>query len=311
MSFPSPSVNAPALANWQYYYQGLTFGEGTSYPVTNVDGLDLAPIRSGDAGRPLDQGELIGIDLQGGRDITFDFWIGADGSNSLQTLLSNLAAVTVPSPQGTTEYPLFVQLPNLPLLVTLCRPRKRSVTIDKDYGAAAVATPAVMLHSSDPRFYVAPTQTVSMNLPTPGSGLGFPVTFPAAFGGGTGASVVIDNTGNMEMRPVLVITGPVTNPWVQNTSITGSPKLTFSNPFQSSFTLNAGDTLTIDLDWKSISYLVSGTTVAAQQQSWLQPGSTWWNLQPGSNTIQWGSSDSGSAGGTLQIQYAPAYVSVT
>lgn len=309
MSFPGPSITPPGLQNWQYQFNGLTFGAGTSYGVTNVQGLDLAPIRSGDAGRPLDQGELIGIDLLSGRDITFQMWVGADGENSLQTLLAQLSAATTVA--GVTEQPLWVQLPNSPLLCAMVRPRKRTLTIDADYGAAGVATPAVMFHATDPRFY-APTQTGSVPLPTPVGGLSFPVSFPASFGAGSGAAVAAANSGNMEMRPQLVITGPVTNPWVQNASIAGTPRLTFSNPFQMGYTLNPGDTLTVDLDFQTITYLVSGTTIPSNVPFWLVPGSTWWNLPPGqTSTIQWGSSDSAATGGSLEVIWAPAYASAT
>lgn len=309
MAFPSPALSPPTLQNYQFSYNGVTFGAGTAYSLQSVDGLDIAPIRTGDVGRPREQGELIGLDLLGGRDITIQLWVKTDGT-SLQHGLNALAGALAVS--GETEAPLWFQLPNQPLMAVMCRPRKYVVKIDSIYGAASIAMPSIMFHAVDPRVYAAPSLQPSVSLPTPAGGMTFNATFPLSFGGGSAAGVLtIVHTGNSEMRPILVITGPCTNPSVTNSSITGNPKLTFSNPSQVSTTLAAGDTLTVDLDLHTIVYTASGTTAGASRRAWLVAGSVWWNLLVGTNTLQFTSTDAGAVAGSLAAWWAPAYISAT
>ena len=305
--FPSPSLTPPTLSNWQFSYQGLTFGQGQSIKVAHVTGLgDLAEVRNGDQSRPRDHGQLVGLDLFGGRDVTFD--LEAESSTGqVETTLLTLAQVT--SPGLTTEQPLWFQLPGQPLLAVMCRPRKRTLPWDVGYMIGNVAQVSVQFHATDPRIYTAGA-SVTVGLPSPTAGLKFPVTFPLTFGTTTPNGVTVTNSGNVESRPVLVISGPVTNPSVQNASISTNPVLTFSNPGQSGYTVAAGDQLVVDLDSHSILYYVGGVssgTAPASRGSWLVSGSTWWDLQPGANLIQFLSKDSASVAGTLTVQYASGF----
>lgn len=307
MAFPSPSLTPPTLSAWQFSYNGLTFGQLTPHGVDSVEGLDLPAIRTADVARPRDHGEFGGLDLYGGRDITFDLNTMTDGV-SLQSALLSLAAAT--DVAMTNEQPLWFQLPNLPLMAIMCRPRKRTIPFDIAYSSGQ-ALPVVQFHATDPRIYAAPSTSVQVSLPAATGGIGFPVTFPAAFGGGGGGGgVTIDNTGNMEMRPVLVITGPCTNPSVENGSLTGAPAITLANPFQTGYTVLSGDQLVIDMDLRSVLYYVGGVgsgTVGGSRRSWIVLGSQWWTLQPGNNLIHFLSQDSGSVSATLAVQYASAY----
>src|ERR1017187_7834293 len=141
----------------------------------------------------------------------------------------------------------------------------------------------------------------------------FNATFNLSFGGGSSVTVLsCPNAGNVDTRPVLVLTGPMTNPTVANQ--TTGWTLSFSNPFQSSFTLNAGDTLTVDTDLHTVLYNAGGNTVAVPVRSWVRAGAIWpgtvagiQGLQPGANTVSFTSQDSGFVTGTLGVQYSSAY----
>lgn len=308
MSFPSPSITAPTLSNWQFQFNGLTFGSGQAVKVKGVTGLgDLPTIRTGDAPRPRDHGELIGLDLYSGRDITFD--LEAESSSGVvESTLLTLAAATLTG--LTTEQPLWFQLPGLPLLAVMCRPRKRTTTWDVGFQIGNVGVVSVQFHATDARVYTAPSLTATVGLPSPTAGLTFPVTFPVTFGTVAPSGVTVTNSGNTEIRPVLVITGPVTNPSVENASIAGNPVLTFSNPNQTGYTVAAGDQLVVDLDTHSILYYVGGVSsgsAPASRGNWLVAGSTWWNLPPGNNLIQFLSRDSSSVAGTCTVQWASGY----
>jgi hypothetical protein len=204
--FPNPAIEPPELEDYEWQYNGLTFGADHAIGVARVEGLDLATIRSGDVDWPRDQGQAAGLDLYGGRDIIFDLWMKSGGV-SLQATQLELAAATLVQPE--IELPLWFQLPNLPLLCIMCRPRKRTLTIDADYAAASIAKPELSFHATDPRIYTAGEETE------------FKPNHPAT-------SIVLANTGNTESRPIVTFTGPLARPAIANLTIAGEPALTFS-----------------------------------------------------------------------------------
>jgi len=310
MPIQPPTVTPPDLDVWQCAFNGWTFGAGTPWAITHMTGLDLAQIRSGDKARALDEGQLIGLDLFGGRDIMIDLWVYSDGV-SLQSALRTMAAAT---PVGLqVEVPFYIQLPDTPLLTCQARARKRSIPVDLNYGAAMVATPSLQLHATDPRFYAAPTTSSTTGLqPGGATGATFPLTFPVDFGGGTGpGELFLVNTGNFELRPLLVINGPVTNPAVTNGSLAGSPTVQFVNPAQSGYTLNSGESLLIDTDLQSVVLSTAPDTPTSPVADWLVAGSTWWDMPPGTNAITFSSDDSSQVAGNLEVWWAPTYVSAT
>jgi hypothetical protein len=307
VAFPTPAVVPPTLSAWQFQYAGLTFGHGQPIKIAQVTGIgDLAVIRTGDLSRSRDHGELIGLDLYGGRDISIDLE-AEDAGSGVQATLLTLAAATVVG--ATTEQPLWFQVTGYPLLCVMCRPRKRTAPWDVGYQIGKVGVVSTQFHATDPRLYAA-TLTATVGLASPTTGATFPVTFPMTFGTVAPSGVTVTNAGNTETRPVLVITGPVTNPSVANSTITGAPTLQFSNPNQVGYTVNSGDQLVIDTDTHSILYYVGGVSsgsAPASRGGWLVSGSTWWDLPPGASLIQFLSQDSASVAGTVQIIWASAY----
>jgi hypothetical protein len=114
--FPLPAAlggpTPPSLAAWQWQYNGLTFGAGTSFGVLKIQGLNLASIRQGDVNAPRDDGQLIGLDVYGGRDITLDLWMtGSGGLVGNQLLLAKAMQLGY-----ATELPLWFQMPGTPNL---------------------------------------------------------------------------------------------------------------------------------------------------------------------------------------------------
>lgn len=159
MAFPS-GVTPPSLANFQWSYNNVLLGASTPLGVLQVTGLvDLPTIRSGDPNQPRAHGQFIGLDLYGGRDITFNIFAKTDGT-SLQSTLTAFAAATVVG--LNTEQPLWFQLPNLPLLCIMCRPRKRAIPVDKNY-EVNIGYPVAQFHATDPNIY-AVGQSVTVGL---------------------------------------------------------------------------------------------------------------------------------------------------
>jgi hypothetical protein len=308
--YPLPSVVPPTLANWQIQFNGLVIGAGTDYGIDRVEGLDLPVVANGDVARPRATGEFIGLDLMRGRDITVTMDAAKITGASLQADLQALASAFIPPADGQTEIPFWLQLPNLPLLCASARVRKRQIPIDVAWSNGLAEAIIISLHATDPRLY-GPTFASTVVLANPSAGVKFPVTFPLSFGSGGTSTVSITNTGNISMNPIITITGPVTTPVIENE--TSGLLLQFANPAQTGYTLNAGDTLVINTDAHTVFYYPSGATSGESVRSWLVFGSSWWNLAPGNNTIQFTSQDAStpSPAPTCTVDWAPAYVSAT
>ncbi len=297
-SFPGPPAT---LAPWQIVYNNLTFGGDTAYKLKQIDGLDLPTVRTGDAGRPRDPGAFIGLDVLGGRDgLTLTGQMQAD-SVSFENAWSLLAAATVPG--GTTELPMFINVPGFGTLAAGMRVRRRQMPVNIQFVLGKLADFVIQFAGSDPRLYSTPTLSPTVGLPSPSAGFTFPLSFPLAFGGGTVAGVITaTNTGNIEMRPIVTITGPCIYPSIANASVPGSPTLQFG------VTLNLGDQLVIDTDLHTANLFSAGSQIGSTRLDTLQPGSAWWTIQPGINIIQFLSKDSTPVAGTLEVTYASAWL---
>lgn len=305
MAFPTTSP--PALTEWQLQLGGLTCGPGTSYPLAGLTGMDLPAIRAGDSERSRDHGQLIGLNLYDGRNVTVDLEVDVTDTD-FWSALESLAGATLDG--LSTEEPMWLQHPTLGALAVMGRVTKRTMPWDIKVTSGKVAQVSVQVHATDPRLYGAP-QTATVGLPSTGTGgLTFPTGFPAVFGGGgAGGQVTVTNNGNTEMRPTLTLTGPLTNPTVVNETITGAPALTLSNPQQTSTTIAAGDQVVVDLDLHSVLYYVGGvssSTAPASRRAWLS--GTWWNLPPGANLIRFRSDDSNDTAASLAVTWCDGWV---
>jgi hypothetical protein len=307
MSFPSPTLPAPPLADYQLSFKGLTMGgvvDGSRYQLVKLPkGIDVPAIVGGDVQRALDQGELIGIDLLSGRDIELEQII-TDLAGTIDDARQKLGGVM--SVAGAVEAPLYLALPS-GVFACMARPKKHATGISVNTLIAGGEVALSMLHATDPRWYRAPTktQTVGLGGSEPLAGLKFPVKFPLKFAAGIGAGVMdIANNGTIEMRPVLIVTGPCKNPRISNLSIVGAPELAFE------ITLAEGDTLTIDTDFQTVTYLPVGAPFGVSRRDTLVMGSEWWNLPPGVSVLEFRSSDLTAVAGVLTCQSADAYAAL-
>lgn len=313
MSLIPVSYAWPTLSNWQVQFQGTAASPVQWGPVPifiqskGMEGFDLPATRTGDTNRPLARGEFIGLDLFSGRDLTLTFDVGGNAFGSYSNLAAALTAirqVTNTADNGDIEYPLFVQFPNMPLLGIMARARKRSFnpTLAMSVGNLA-QNYTLQFHATDPFFYTQ-TQTAVLGLPTPASGFTFPVTFPLSFGSGSEPAIVpLANTGDVECYPLLTVTGPCTYPAITNLSLSGDPLIQFG------VTMNSGDKLIIDTDLKTATYFPLGSAAGFSVMSTIQQGWNWWSMPPGTNSIQFSSTDDTAVAGSLTINWASAYSS--
>ena len=291
-------------------YQGVTMGPGTPFGLKKFEGLGKAPVRKGNTARARVRGSFVGLNLLGERDVTLTLDVGPIGSgfspySDLQAALSALS--TAMSTEGTTEYPLWLKLPNKGLLCMMARVDKADIPVDIVYALGHLAEDcAIQFEATDPYWYAAPTLDPSVGLPTPGIGFGFSFGFNLGFGGSTTPNTITaTNSGDVPCYPMLVITGPCLNPTVTNQSIAGNPSITCD------IQLNTGDQLVIDCDMQTVLYYPAGSNIGASRLNTLQPGFSFFSLVPGSNVVAFNSSDTTSVAATLALWYSSAYSSAT
>jgi tail protein len=304
MPFPSPALPVPVLQPGQMNFGGLTFAGvvmGTPYQFAQMQGLDMPAVRSGDVDVPRDQGQLPGLDVYGGRSITVNLVVIPDDVSLGHAMRAFIGAMGA---TGSTEYPLYLQLQDMSTVAVMARFRKWTWNYDVGYYAGRFASGAAMWYCTDPRVYSVPSWEIVSPMVLADEGVTFPVTFPLSFGSSTSEVLTVQNGGNMEMRPILTFTGPLTVPWATNTTIPGDPTVTLDSG--TGPTILAGDVVTVDVQRHAVTYQpAEGPPFSVR--SWVTPGSDFWNLPPGDNLIAFGSADSSATTGTVGISWAWAW----
>ena len=285
-----------ALQAWQYSYNGLTLGAGTPYGVMQVTGLrDLPPQRVADVARARQDGNYAGLQFAGSRIITFTVnTIATAGLPQYEANLEAVGTAFAPVTDPTLLQPLQFYPGNLTLgraVQVTGRPTKGGYVINKNHTIGFTDGIAVEFTCPDPLIYDSTQQTATTGLPSPTSGLAFPVSFPASFGSSTGGSVQVTNAGNYPTAPVLTINGPCTNPSVS----LGSQTLRFN------LTLGFGDVLTINTQAHTV------TLNGASRYNTIATGSAWFTLPPGMSTVGFASTDATAVTGTLTVTYRSAW----
>lgn len=304
MPVPSPSLATPSLTADQIQFQGLVLGTGTPFQLKKQEGWDKPDVRSGNQNWSFWPGASVGFNALGTRKPVISLDVGRP-YGSYGTLANAVnALVTACSTEGSTEYPLWVQLPGMPLVCTYARVLKTNFPWDitADLGGLLQGG-SIQFECTDPYLYSAPSIATSISLPGPAGGFTPPMTFNLTFGGGsTPNTATIVNSGDVTCWPTLVVTGPCLNPSISNGSIPGNPTI------QTSIQLNAGDQLWIDCRLGAITLYPSGSSVGSPSQFVLQPGSEYFGLPGGmSSVISFNSADTSSVAGTLQVQSASAF----
>ncbi|MBL1107347.1 phage tail family protein [Streptomyces sp. 5-8] len=267
------------LGNVQW--QGLTFGPGTPYAVTALDGLDDLPdIRSQDVERPGQHGDYSGPDWTGPRTITMKLGMHTDSPDALRDLSLALRAATQPQAQ-----PAPLQFLDQDMLVW-GKVRKRSIPYDAEY-LWSIGDAAIEWYCADPYVYGLDEKSASTTAYSPSAGRTYPLTYPRSYGSaGTSGRLTAVNDGASAAFPVLRLDGPVAQPSVEQ--VTTGSILTLDA------TLQAGEYLLIDT--RSRAVLLMGSS---PRRTWVRAGSMWPLLQPGINELAYrGSALPGAPGQT-------------
>lgn len=277
-------------SDWTFTYNGLTVGgDGSPYQISKLTGLHDSPeVRTADQTRARAHGLFAGTDLLGGRSLMAEIEVVAPHPD--ETVWSDFSRALVPG--QSDELPLVFQVPGVAGGIAIeigARVRRLSLPVDRSYffghGSAAVE-----FWATDPRIYSQASTTYTVTqAAVSGTGLTFPITFPLSFGGAvSGGQFVASNAGEFEAPWTATISGPITNPTLEN--VTTGQTIAFTG------TVASGETLVISSLDRSV--MLNGT---ASRYSWLVVGSSWWQLAPGNNTVRLaGTSGSGSVSFTCR-----------
>ena len=212
---------------------------GVAWALQSLEGWDGSEVRSEYTDREADHGAWASPVYLGSRPITLAGTVTAPDRTTLEDALERLRAAAALSDTMLVVYELTASKQ-----ATVRRSGKPLFA----YVTDRIATYSVMVTAADPRRYSTTLQSGTTGLPTTTGGLSLPVTFPITFSA-TNATGVINavNTGTIETRPILAVSGPVTAPTVAATYPDGTVKqLIYSLDLQS------GDVLTIDTDAHSV-----------------------------------------------------------
>ncbi|NEE11988.1 phage tail family protein [Streptomyces sp. SID7499] len=244
----------------------LTFGPGSPYSVTGIEGLDDLPaIRSEDVDRPGQHGDYTGPDYTGARVVQLKLGLRGETPDDLRALSIALRNATQPQRQPA---PLQFLDQNILLWAKV---RKRAIPYDAEY-LWRIGDAALELYCADPYLYGLEERSASTAAYSPSAGRTYPFVHPRVYGdAGTSGRLTAVNDGASPAYPVLRLDGPVANPAIEQLD---GGILTLDA------TLQVGEFLIIDT--RSRAVLFMGST---PRRTWVRAGSAWPLLQPGPNEI--------------------------
>jgi len=270
------------MNDWELTWNGATVGGvGNAYELVEIVGLHENPdIRTGDQDRARAHGQWSNVDYLSGRTVQATIDIHGVHPSPVWQAFSQAFVMGQPA-----EQTLAFQIPGVAAGVTAqvgAKVRRLSLPADRSY-SLGMATATVEWHCTDPRIYSSTLTTLTTSQAVSSGGLSFPAVAPLAFAGSaSGGQVTATNAGEFPAPWVATISGPVTDPRIEN--VTTGQTVAFTG------TVNSGETLVISSLDRTV--LLNGT---ASRYSWLVGTSRWFDLAAGDNTVRFaGTSGTGS-----------------
>jgi hypothetical protein len=163
--------------------------------------------------------------------------------------------------------------------------------------APARSTFLLNLKSADPKLF-GPLQTSDVSAPAPPVGVSFPITFPVVFDPeGSPQEVLVTNSGEREVYPVVIMYGPASNPTIYKRNSDGS-----QDSIQVGLSLLDNSQYVV-LDFKQrTAVLWNGDSV----YDWVT-ATRWFKLYPGNNTFTYGGGATFSPA-KATVQWSNAYI---
>jgi hypothetical protein len=278
------------ISEWQFLYNGLLLGDGTSYDITGIEGLGIPDSKTDIVSRAEAHGAFVFARYLEERHIILEGRaLSSDGT--LETLIEDFRVAFLPQKDD-----LYFEL-MLPgwtgSRVAFCKPTRRPIFVDFDYGLG-IGKFVVELVAQDPRLYSVPLHKTATAPKDDTKGIDFDVDFDVNFGGGSGGTITVLNEGIIDSPPILLIRGPCVNPRVVNARSNETMKF--------NITLAATDWLIADAYARTVIL----NDVTSRYDVW-DDSSIWWSVYPGPNGIAF-SADSFSAGALMLISWRDEWV---
>jgi hypothetical protein len=250
--------------------------------VTQVSGLDTAPLRTSVSERHGKDGTHIDSRFASSRTIVVDGTLYTDSSDPdslLDSLRRDYASDAI--------RPFYFQLPGRPLRFVNCQGGGAVYDVSQTRRQGVTPVQFVLL-AEDPYIYDYPSQQGVINVPTViAVGTGFNMAFNVGFGGGIPTnSATVGNSGTHTAYPTITIQGPVTNPVLTDG---------FGITMAMGITLAATDYLVIDCRQKSI--VLNGQASRRNVMSGLQ----WFSVPGGMPETIFFSADAGTGSATVLL----------
>jgi hypothetical protein len=213
---------------------GAVDGAGVKWSLQTLEGWDSPEIRAEFQDREADHGSWASPVYLGSRPVTLTGTVEAPDSPSLDIALDQLYAAAALTDTTLTVWEAT------PKQATV----RRSGKVLAQHVTDRTATWSVMVTAADPRRYGTTLQSGTTGLPATTGGLTFPITFPAAFSATTvSGQINAVNSGTLDTRPIITLTGPVVAPTVSALYPDGTVRQLIY-----SLDLVSGDVLVVDTD---------------------------------------------------------------
>jgi hypothetical protein len=303
---PTPGpVDPPNRTLWTATLRDFTVGEGTACPWqadTPIDFGDVLYKATRTDNQQADGTSAPGRDYMGDRTITLHNFIGsnidAGSQEAAMQLIAELNGAWRPASASEGDRMELAFTTPFGFLTSFGKPdRKPSINVTPlQYN---YATAELVWHASDPRLF-GDEVLVAWKLQAPTGGLGFPFGFPFGFGQSYPGLLNAHNAGTVPTPWTAVLAATTNN--VQNPAIRlGDAVLRFN------ITLTiGGPAILLDSRTRKIVLGTNPTFAdgAVRGDLLVRPGSTWFDLEPGDNFMQF-SSDAGQAAGV--VAFRPAW----
>ena len=276
------------LTNYTFVFRDFVIGTGTSYLVTNVEGLGgTAPLRIQDENRGYIDGSYTGRDFYDERTVYLDVTVLGDSSTTAQANYKALQLAFAPQPLGyytdpSGLTPVADQLSmfnfrlngNTGDMQMYGRSRGLQTSLDADFAYGYIKT-RIMMSFPDPRYYTLDATTV------------------------TGTTTSLTNSGWAISCPTISLTTSATSGEITDGTI-GSPNDGYTHMYFANMAVSKN--LQIDLLSRVVYYdtYPARNIMTAASNGWLQ-------LNPatasGATTASWKSNI-----GSMTTVYRSAYI---
>lgn len=295
------------LADLQYSYRGLTFGEGCTVMVQSSDGFEGFEVRDSDSDQPRGDGGIRGLDYSSARLVAITLTLAEledrDGS-IYEALWSSVRSTFRPS--RFADYELAFKRPGQPERIIRCRPI--SLTRSEEYlKFNRVGQAPVVLRAADPRIYSTVLHTGSVPLYTGPSAAGtdLPIELGVDFAPGARSEFVAANAGNADAYPVIRFYGP-TSGTVTAVTLTNT---TTGQALNIDTAIPSGQILQADMDAAATAANRELVTLndTTKYGDWRLPRIPF-AIAPGSNTLKFTASGT-STNAVCRLQWRDTWLS--